>query len=404
MDESSIEFTDCRESPQSYEATYRPEDDVFQQALDSNPQVENVGTVDSARDFSHHFNNTTTSEAIPPKSQDGTSATIINCEHSARITFPPLSDPGLVPSICDSVVSDLNGLRLIDGVDEDSHDVAEIPCTAPRIFSRSNPHRAARPTMRAKRKLLNGDQLQEGWPSKKLRLPQSEEGDVPRLCIFNKAMLMECHEENCFIEARHRDTGSEERCCNRPITLLDSDENLCIARGPCGESLQTRVDINQDEVIVEYKGRILTQSQLATKSERTCRYVYALRKNFKRNLFIDAHKEATWNKARYANHSCNPNCRMEEWNANGFIRVVLVADRNIKANEHLTFDYYDSIMRFEEVCLCGSSNCRSPPNNSLLGPGDEIQDESCICDKDGAGISCGGNSCIYKTFPLACIG
>ena len=129
--------------------------------------------------------------------------------------------------------------------------------------------------MRAKRKLLNGDQLQEGWPSKKLRLPQSEEEDVPRLCIFNKAMLMECHEDNCFIEARHRDTGSEERCCNRPITLLDSDENLCIAQGPCGDSLQTRVDINQDEVIVEYKGRILPRAKgradIFTLSERISR-------------------------------------------------------------------------------------------------------------------------------------
>ena len=55
---------------------------------------------------------------------------------------------------------------------------------------------------------------------------------------------------------------------------------------------------------------------------------------------------------RYLNHSCNPNC--------GFSgKFQVVAMRNIKKGEWLTFDYEmseDSAWRME--CKCGEKNCR----------------------------------------------
>ncbi|KAH7317345.1 hypothetical protein BKA65DRAFT_411224, partial [Rhexocercosporidium sp. MPI-PUGE-AT-0058] len=122
-------------------------------------------------------------------------------------------------------------------------------------------------------------------------------------------------------------------------------------------------DIAKDEVIVEYKGKVISKAQYNRKPQKKCRYVYALRKvHFGKELFIDAN-EAKFGKARFANHSCSPNCRMEEWHVNGFIRVVLVAQKDISAaaKEPLAFDYLDIIILFEPFCRYRSESCRLPP-------------------------------------------
>jgi len=59
-----------------------------------------------------------------------------------------------------------------------------------------------------------------------------------------------------------------------------------------------------------------------------------------------------WGVKRYLNHSCEPNCGI-----NGLFKVV--AMRDIKKGEELTFDYEmteDSDWRME--CRCGSELCR----------------------------------------------
>ncbi len=52
------------------------------------------------------------------------------------------------------------------------------------------------------------------------------------------------------------------------------------------------------------------------------------------------------------NHSCNPNCGFKS-------SIVLVAIRNIKLGEELTFDYCNNETFFEPFeCKCGSKRCR----------------------------------------------
>lgn len=56
--------------------------------------------------------------------------------------------------------------------------------------------------------------------------------------------------------------------------------------------------------------------------------------------------------ARYANHSCDPNCGVKDF-------VAIVAMRDIKRGEEITWDYAmteDSNWRME--CQCGSPICR----------------------------------------------
>lgn len=85
--------------------------------------------------------------------------------------------------------------------------------------------------------------------------------------------------------------------------------------------------------------------------------------SFDQNMIIDA---TTGNIARFVNHSCSPNCRMEKWIVGGQPRMALFAGpRPIQTGDELTYDYNFDPFSAKNVqkCLCGSANCRG-----VLGP------------------------------------
>lgn len=43
--------------------------------------------------------------------------------------------------------------------------------------------------------------------------------------------------------------------------------------------------------------------------------------------------------ARFANHSCSPNCKVERWQVNGEICCGIFAKEQISAGEEITIDY-----------------------------------------------------------------
>lgn len=77
-------------------------------------------------------------------------------------------------------------------------------------------------------------------------------------------------------------------------------------------------------------------------------------------LVIDA--TARGSIARFVNHACEPNCRMEKWTVNGKPRMALFAngERGIMTGEELTYDYnFDPFCaRNVQECRCGSIGCR----------------------------------------------
>lgn len=84
---------------------------------------------------------------------------------------------------------------------------------------------------------------------------------------------------------------------------------------------------------------------------------------FDQNMIIDA---TTGSIARFVNHSCAPNCRMEKWIVGGQPRMALFAgERPITTGDELTYDYNFDPFSAKNVqkCLCGSDNCRG-----VLGP------------------------------------
>ncbi len=79
---------------------------------------------------------------------------------------------------------------------------------------------------------------------------------------------------------------------------------------------------------------------------------------FDQNMIIDATRGSM---ARFVNHSCEPNCRMEKWTVGGKPRMALFAgDNGIVTGDELTYDYnFDNYSQKNvQECRCGAKNCR----------------------------------------------
>jgi uncharacterized protein len=82
------------------------------------------------------------------------------------------------------------------------------------------------------------------------------------------------------------------------------------------------------------------------------------------DIVIDATQYGS--SARWFNHSCSPNCEVEDEDD----RIFIETRRNIRAGEELTYDYnlqlgepHTKETKRENPCYCGSRRCRG----TLLG-------------------------------------
>ncbi|KAJ5335345.1 Histone-lysine N-methyltransferase (Ash1) [Penicillium brevicompactum] len=180
----------------------------------------------------------------------------------------------------------------------------------------------------------------------------------------NRYMFYECDNGNCRL-------GPE--CGNRNFeglkhrTKAGGKYNIgveVIKTADRGYGVRSNRSFEPNQIIVEYTGEILTQLEC----EKRMRSVY---KNndcyylmyFDQNMIIDATRGSI---ARFVNHACEPNCRMEKWTVAGKPRMALFAgDRGVSTGEELSYDYNFDPYSNKNVqqCRCGSANCRG-----FLGP------------------------------------
>jgi SET domain-containing protein len=67
--------------------------------------------------------------------------------------------------------------------------------------------------------------------------------------------------------------------------------------------------------------------------------------------------------ARFANHSCAPNCVSEKWSVAGETLVGLFATRNVAEGEEITYNYrFTWFGEAAMACECGAASC-----NGTLG-------------------------------------
>ncbi|MEX0802001.1 MAG: SET domain-containing protein-lysine N-methyltransferase [Candidatus Binatia bacterium] len=112
--------------------------------------------------------------------------------------------------------------------------------------------------------------------------------------------------------------------------------------------------------VIEYKGELITDEEadrryadLHENSPHTMLF------SVDNNLVIDGTQQG--NSARWINHSCAPNCEIEEEG----VRIFIDARRGIRPGEELTYDYnlqlgepHTRAAKRAHACFCGTRRCR----------------------------------------------
>ncbi len=126
-----------------------------------------------------------------------------------------------------------------------------------------------------------------------------------------------------------------------------------------GTGVYAARDFKKGEKIIEYKGEKITKKESERRAEEQLRkhkknpqegavYIFELNKKY------DLDGNIPENKAKYINHSCDPNA--EAINEKG--RIWIVAKKKIKKGEEITYNYGYDLENYEEhPCKCGSKNC-----------------------------------------------
>lgn len=109
-----------------------------------------------------------------------------------------------------------------------------------------------------------------------------------------------------------------------------------------------RREISTGTRVLEYVGEKISKAESLRRCEQDNEYIFALDNE------RDLDGNASWNPARFLNHSCAPNCEA----VCDVDRIWIVATRDICAGEEITFNYgYDLEDMEEHPCRCGAENC-----------------------------------------------
>ncbi len=152
-----------------------------------------------------------------------------------------------------------------------------------------------------------------------------------------------------------------------PSTSPKSSTRIQTRRsGVHGKGVFALVNIPKGEVIIEYKGEIISWQQAQDRHPHNpLEPNHTFYFHINEDHVIDGGVQG--NSSRWINHSCNPNCEADEIGEHVFIKAI----KNIKAGDELNYDYgliiderYTPKLKAEYPCWCGSKKCRG----TLLAP------------------------------------
>ncbi|CAM9344738.1 unnamed protein product, partial [Ectocarpus sp. 4 AP-2014] len=180
-------------------------------------------------------------------------------------------------------------------------------------------------------------------------------------CI-NRLLLMECAPGRCPTLR-----GASKHCNNNAIqtkTFPATEVFRTFEGRGWGLRLAEERGAEAGTLLHEYLGEVIMMDECRRRLRKVGRkgvegssgdFYFA---SLDGNLVLDGGPMG--NEARFANHSCSPNCLMQKWSVLGETRVVLVAARDISFGEELTYNYQaDTLEGFVErqKCLCGEPQC-----------------------------------------------
>jgi SET domain-containing protein len=115
-----------------------------------------------------------------------------------------------------------------------------------------------------------------------------------------------------------------------------------------GRGLFTAKTIKRGTRIIQYTGEKLTKAESDKRLNQGNDYIFHLNERF------DIDGKALGNKARYINHSCDPNCTTRVTTRT----IWIAALRDIAPGEELTYNYgYELDEAPAHPCTCGAANC-----------------------------------------------
>jgi len=170
---------------------------------------------------------------------------------------------------------------------------------------------------------------------------------------LNRGLQIECNPKLCPVELKH--PGS---CQNQRISKGKKPRTEVRVSQQKGCGLFALEKIPKGTYVIEYVGEVVDERECARRLAEDYvdeKHKYLMCMNG--GLVIDATRKG--NVARFINHSCDPNCAVEEWRVRGQPRMGIFAIKDIGPNEELCFNY--NFQRFGEnaqECHCGAKNCR----------------------------------------------
>src|ERR1700757_4286031 len=133
------------------------------------------------------------------------------------------------------------------------------------------------------------------------------------------------------------------------LAVMQAEEQICFRTSAIhGTGGFATREIKAGERVIEYVGRRIDKQESQRQCELENPYIFCLDEQYDLDGNVD------WNPARLLNHSCAPNCEAQELEG----RIWIIAVRDIRAGEEITFNYnYDLEDYREHPCRCGAANC-----------------------------------------------
>ncbi len=121
--------------------------------------------------------------------------------------------------------------------------------------------------------------------------------------------------------------------------------------------LFTSKPVNEGDMVIEYVGEVIRNS-IADLREKyyDSRGIGCYMFKIEEDEIVDATMRG--NRARFANHCCQPNCYTRTVTANGKNHIMLFAKRAIDRGEEITYDYLFPIEEKKIPCNCGAAECK----------------------------------------------
>jgi hypothetical protein len=145
------------------------------------------------------------------------------------------------------------------------------------------------------------------------------------------------------------------------VNLKKTNRRIVVRNSPIhGRGVFALRPITKGTRIIEYKGKLITDAAADRRYGRLHENsAHTMLFSVDDGLVIDATRNG--NSARWINHSCQPNCEIDEKNH----RVFIDARRDIPSGEELTYDYnlqigerHTAKAKRDHACLCGAPRCR----------------------------------------------